>query len=107
MAMVHAAQGMVRQRSAFLDDATRRTRKEKTLYWLHVFEGCFDVAVWFREKNRAELLAADVSSKIRRLICAAETFGKVLTFPLVIDVTTEESLADIYALIELKKKLEK
>ena len=85
----------------------RGTRKEKTLYWLHVFEGCFDVAIWFKEKNRAELLTADVSDKIRQLICNAETFGKMPTFPTVINVTTEESLADIHTLIELKKKLEK
>ena len=34
----------------------RGTRKEKTLYWLYVYEGYFIVAVWFKEKNRAEVL---------------------------------------------------
>ena len=85
----------------------RGTRKEKNLYWLYVYKGRFEVAVWFKEKNRTELLNADVSNKIRQLICNAETFGKVQTFPMVIDVTTEESLDVIYTLIELKKKLEK
>ena len=84
----------------------RGIKKEKTLYWLHVFDGNFDVAVWFKEKNRAELLTADVSNKINQLICEAKTFGKVPTFPVVIEVTTTESLADIYTLIKLKKKLE-
>jgi len=31
---------------------SRGAMKEKTLYWLHVFEGYFSVAVWFKEKNR-------------------------------------------------------
>jgi len=85
----------------------RGARKEKTLYWLHVFEGHFDVAVWFKEKNRVEILCANVSEKTKQLIRDAETMGKVLTFPVVFDITKEESLTDIYALIELKKRLEK
>lgn len=84
----------------------RGTNKEKTLYWLHVFEGCFDVAVWFLEKNRMELLGADVSNETKKLIREANTFGKLQTFPVVIDVATAEPLADIYKLIGFKKKLE-
>jgi len=85
----------------------RGTRKEKNLYWLHVFEGYFSVAVWFKEKNRAEVLKANVSEKTRQMIRDAKTMGKVLTFPVVFDVTTAESIVDIYALIECKKRLER
>ena len=46
----------------------RGARKEKNLYWLHVYEGYFSVAVWFKERNRAEVLMADVSEKTRQLI---------------------------------------
>jgi len=83
------------------------TRKEKNLYWLHVFEGCFSVAVWFKEKNRAEILRADVSEKTKQLIRDAETMGKVPTFPVVFDINTTEPLADVYTLIDCKKRLEK
>lgn len=41
----------------------RGTRKEKNLYWLYVYEGYFSVAVWFKEKDRTEVLRADVSEK--------------------------------------------
>ena len=81
----------------------RGTRKEKNLYWLHVFEGYFNVAVWFKEKSREEAIGAGVSEKTRRLICEAKTIGKVPTFPVVLSVFTTEPLADIYALIECKK----
>ena len=85
----------------------RGTRKEKNLYWLHVYEGTSSVGVWFKEKNRDEILYANVSEKTRRLIHNAETMGKVPTFPVVFDITTDESLADLCTLIECKKELER
>jgi len=84
----------------------RGTQKEKTLYWLHVFDGFFSVAVWFKEKNRTEAMKANVSDETRQLIYNAETMGKMPTFPVVIDVTTVQPLADIFALIKCKKNTE-
>ncbi|MDR2712004.1 MAG: DUF3788 domain-containing protein [Clostridiales bacterium] len=85
----------------------RGAQKEKTLYWLHVFEGYFNVVVWFKEKNRAELLYANVSEKTKELIRDAKTMGKVPTFPVTFNVTTPEPLTDIYSLLGCKKKMEK
>ena len=85
----------------------RGTRKEKNLYWLYIYDGYFSVAVWFKEKNRLELLNADVSEKTKQMICDAKTMGKLPTFPVVFDITTAEPLADIYALIDCKKRLER
>ena len=85
----------------------RGTRKEKNLYWLHVYEKHFSVAVWFKEKNRGEILKADVSEKTKQLICDAETMGKLPTFPVVFDITTTEPLEDILVLIDCKKRLER
>jgi len=85
----------------------RGTNKEKTLYWLYVYEKYFSVAVWFKEKNRAEALKADVSEKTKLLIRDAKTMGKMPTFPVVFDITTIEPLADICTLIDCKKKLER
>ena len=85
----------------------RGTRKEKTLYWLHVYEGSFNVAVWFKEKNRAEAMRENISEKTKQLIAESETFGKVPTFPVVFEITGAEPLTDIYTLIECKKRLER
>ncbi|MCL1910802.1 MAG: DUF3788 domain-containing protein [Leptospirales bacterium] len=85
----------------------RGTRKEKNLYWLHVCEGYFSVAVWFKEKNRLEALKTDVGEKTKRLIRDARTMGKVPTFPVRFDITTSEPLADLYALIDCKKRIER
>jgi len=86
--------------------STRGTRKEKTLYWLHVFDGYFKVAVWFKEKNRDVVINANVSEKTKEIVYNTKSVMNECTFPVVFDVTTEESLIDIYKLIELKKKIE-
>ena len=84
----------------------RETKKEKNLYWLYIYDGHFSVAVWFKEKNRAEILSAAVSEKTKQLIQDAETMGKVLTFPVLFDITATHELADIYTLLDCKKRLE-
>jgi len=85
----------------------RGTKKVKTLYWLYVFDGYFDVAIWFKEKNREEILKANVSEATIGRITSAETMGKLPTFPVVFKLTETEPLADIYTLLEYKKRLEK
>jgi len=85
----------------------RGTEKEKVIYWSSAWEGYFCLTIWFKEKNREEVLKADVSEKTKRLIREAKTLGKLPTFPVEFEVKTDEPLADIYALIECKKRLEK
>ena len=85
----------------------RGTKKEKNLYWLHVYESSFNVAIWFKEKNRSEILQSDVDEATKQLIRDSETYGKVPTFPVVFDIATSELPADIYALIDCKKRLER
>lgn len=85
----------------------RGTRKEKTLYWLYVYEGYFSIAVWFKEKNRAALLNAAISTHTKQLVRDAETMGKMPTFPVIFDITAADPLTEVYALIRCKKELEK
>ena len=86
---------------------SKGTRKEKNLYWLHVCEGYFCVTVWFKEKNRMEILKADVSRSTKQLIHDAKTMGKVPTFPVRFGITATKQLADVCTLIECKKRLER
>ncbi|MCL2846502.1 MAG: DUF3788 domain-containing protein [Firmicutes bacterium] len=84
----------------------RGTKKEKTIFWVCFFKGYFNVAVWFKEKNRMELLKAEVDEETKQKIRATETMGQVPTFPIQFDVHSAEQLADIYTLIKWKKELE-
>ena len=82
------------------------TKKTKNLYWLYVYEGSFCVAVWFKEKNRKEVLKTSVSEKTKQMIRTAETKMGQPTFPAMFDITNTKPLADIYTLIECKKRIE-
>ena len=84
----------------------RGTRKEKVLYWLYIYDGHFTVVIWFKEKNRSEVLEANISEKTKQIICDSKTQMGLPTFPVSFDITTEESLADIYTLIDCKKRIE-
>ena len=86
---------------------SRGTRKEKNLYWLHVYEGFFYLAIWFKEKNRELLLKADVTEATLLLIKNAETAGKMQTFPVVFAIDKVETLKDVAVILEMKKQLEK
>ena len=84
----------------------RGTEKEKTIYWLSAWEGYFKVVIWFLEKNRREILNANLSEETKRKINDAKTFGKMQTFPLEFEITVGKSLADVYTLINCKKQLD-
>ena len=78
------------------------------LYWLHVYEEHFCVAIWFKEKNRTEILNADVSEETRQLIREAKEWScKMPTFPVIFDITMSVPIDDIRVLIDYKKRLEK
>ena len=85
----------------------RGAKKEKTLYWLYVYDGYFSVAVWFKEKNRTKILTTDVSEKTKQLIRDAKTMGKLPTFPVIFDITTDEYFIDIFELLDCKKRIER
>ena len=85
----------------------RCANKEKNIYWLSAWDGYFRVAIWFKEKNRAEILNAYVSDETKKLIRSAKMLGpKMQTFPVEFEVRTTEPLADIFTLIKYKKRLE-
>ena len=65
------------------------------------------MAVWFKEKNRAEATRENISEKTKQIISESATFGKVPTFPVVFEIRGGEPLNDIYTIINCKKRLEK
>lgn len=84
----------------------RGMKKDKVLYWLYPFKGYFVLAVWFKEKNRSNILLADVSEDTKKMIKNAKTEMGQPSFPVMFKITNSEFPSDIYTLIEWKKKLE-
>jgi len=85
----------------------RGTNKTKNIYWLSVWDGYFNVAVWFKEDNRGEILKADVGESTKELIRAGKMFGpKMRTFPVEFEIEDIAQLADVYTLLKHKIQLE-
>jgi len=84
----------------------RGTNKEKVIFWLSAWDGFFNIAIWFLEKNRSEILGAEISEKTRQKIRDAKTLGKMKTFPVEFEIKNTEDFEDIYTLINYKKSLE-
>lgn len=94
-------------RGVFKWTTPRGAKKEKNLYWLSVWEKYIKISVWFKGSNRAEVLKLNISNKTKNVIAGAKIMGeKMNTFPVEFEVTTAEQLADIYELIQCKKRLE-
>jgi len=85
----------------------RGTNKVKNIYWLSVWDGYFNIAVWFKEDNRMEILKANVSEQTKQLIRKGKMFGpKMRTFPVEFEVKTTKPIMDIYTIIKQKIQLE-
>ena len=84
---------------------SRGIKKEKNLYWLHVYKGYFYVVVWFLEKDREQVLKVCKSEEIKNTVMNSAILGKMKTFPVMIKVADNKFLLDIHLLIELRKDL--
>ena len=85
----------------------RGANKVKNIYWLSAWDGHFQMAVWFKEDNRMEILKADVTEETKQLIRKGKMFGpKMRTFPVEFEIKTTSQLNDIYTLLRLKIQLE-
>jgi len=83
----------------------RGANKVKPLFWLSIWEGFFKIAFYFNYAKRDELLNLLISDDAKEIIKTAKPMGKTMRFlPIVIDVTKDEQLADIYTLAKYRKE---
>jgi hypothetical protein len=81
------------------------TFKKKTIIWLSVWENFFRVSFYFTEKNSVGIPALEINKEIKDNFEQAKknTIGKLI--PLLIEVNSENQIADILKIAEYKKKL--
>ena len=85
----------------------RGAKKSKNIYWLSAWDKYFNLGIWFKGPNRAEVLALNLSDETKKIVSEAKQFGpKMNTFPVELVITKPEQLADVYELIKTKKRLE-
>jgi len=85
----------------------RGGKREYNTFWLSVWDGFFDVSVYFKDTERGEVLALPLDGSTLDLIRRAERMGKINTFPVTMRVCSETLPPDLLTLIEYKKSLAK
>ena len=77
--------------------------KKKTVFWLSVWDGYFQAAFYFTEKNCAGIAELDIDDRIKKEFTSCKPVGKLL--PLVLKISQREQLADLLRVIQYKKSL--
>jgi hypothetical protein len=83
----------------------RGTDKEKTIFWLSVWDGFFRVSFFFAEKAQLGLQGLIVGENTKRMIESTERMGKLKFFPLVFDVRSDDLFDDLGTLIDYQKSI--
>jgi hypothetical protein len=77
--------------------------KNKTVFWLSVWDGYFKVAFYFTEKTMYGIADLDIDIKIKEDFVNNKPIGRLL--PLVIDVYRTDQINDVLLVINFKKSL--
>lgn len=83
--------------------SSRGTDKQKTIFWLSVWDGFFKLSFFIAEKARAGLQGILLCESIKKMIENAKPMGKLRFLPLIFDVRSEQSLDGFGALIDYQK----
>jgi hypothetical protein len=86
-------------------NSTKGTHKEKTIFWLSIWDGFFKLSFYFAEKAREGLQGLAVSENTKRKIEGAKQMGKLKFFPIVFEVNSDDLFDDLSALINYRKSL--
>jgi len=77
--------------------------KKKTIFWLSVWEGYFNVTFYFTEKTSSGIADLDIDERIKYDFINCKPNGKFL--PLTLVMKNKEQLADLLKITEYKKGL--
>ena len=102
MAILQRWQGMV-SKSIIQMEVGKGTDKEKTIFWLSIWDGFFKVSLYFAEKLQPDMQSLAVSENTKVMIDNTKIMGKLKFFPLVYEVRSSDIFEDLSILIEYKK----
>jgi hypothetical protein len=77
--------------------------KNKTIFWLSVWDKFFKTSFYFTEKNGAGIADIDIDEGLKKSFYNKKPVGKLI--PLTINISTKIQLKDLLKLIEYKKNL--
>jgi len=79
------------------------TYKNKTIFWLSIWEKCIKTGFYFTDKTRLGIFSLQINKKIVQDFEKTKTVGKL--FPLVVEIDKKSQLEDLKEIIKYKKSL--
>ena len=83
----------------------RGTSKEKTVFWLSIWDGFFRLSFFISEKRWESLQNLQLSDSAKEAISGAKKIGKLKFYSVIFSVRIGESFSDFSALIEFQKNI--
>lgn len=77
--------------------------KRKTIFWLSVWSGYFQIGFYFTEKHLEGIAALEIDEKTKEDFCLMKPVGKLL--PMVFKISRKEQLDDLLNVTAFKKNL--
>ena len=77
--------------------------KNKTVFWLSIWEGFFKTSFFFRERDCSGILVLEIDKSYKQQLESSQTFGKL--HPVVLVIKHPDQLEDLAKLIRYKKGL--
>lgn len=77
--------------------------KNKTVFWLSVWENCFKISLFFTAKTTGGLFELSLDEKYKKQILENAAIGKLI--PLIFEITSENQLNDVLTAVKYKNSL--
>ena len=77
--------------------------KKKTVFWLSVWDGYFQVSFFFTEKHLEAIAALDITDAVKEDFLRQKPIGRLL--PLIFRISRAEQLDDLLTVVGFKKTL--
>ena len=83
----------------------RGGQKEKTVFWLSIWDGFFKVTIYLPEKVHTDVLSLPLDNEIKQMIEVSQQMKKLKYFPIVFDVWSDEMFDSIFLLADFRKSV--
>ncbi len=76
--------------------------KKKTVCWLSMWDGFFQLGFYFLERHLEGIDALDIAAEVKEDFAGQKPVGKML--PMMFRISRAEQLPDLFKVVEFKKK---
>ena len=83
----------------------RGGQKEKTVFWLSIWDGFFKVTIYIPEKSRGDIINLPLDVEVKRMIVDSKQMGKLKYFPVVFDLYSDDMFEAVFTLADFRKSI--